>query len=75
MRKVIRCGQCSKACISYGVGFMSVATLHCEERQYTEVAEDDGSTFGQRGEHPTIGDDVIATIEEHAAVYGWDDDW
>ncbi len=56
---------------AYETGFAGRVLLTCSDRNNAEVTAEDGCTFGVVGNGGTLKADVDATIETHAAVYGY----
>ena len=69
MKRVVRCGKCSIAARTLGVGFTNPPELLCTERSGT-VDEDDGCTFGVSGTPRTGASGYEVSISDHEAVYG-----
>ena len=74
MKPIIRCRNCSIAHYAYEPGFTGRVYLVCNERNI-EVADDDGCTFGVKGEHGTLKADCEVFIDSQAAVNGFAEDW
>ena len=70
MKKVTRCKDCDNRVIDLGVGFSSTPKLICSQ-MCIEVEEDDGCTFGLKGDGGYAVRELDVTIQGREAVNGW----
>ena len=70
MKRIVRCARCSFAASRLPAGFTSVPVLHCTAIG-RDVEQDDGCTFGAKGEPSTATDAPEVDISARAAVDGW----
>ena len=69
MKKVVRCGECANRIYDLGIGFVPNITVMCGVMG-CNVDDDDGCTFGIKGEGSYVSKDIMVNIEGYAAVNG-----
>ena len=76
LKKVTRCSECANRLYDIGVGFVPHTTMICGMIG-CEVDDDDGCTFGQKGEGGYVSKKYDVDIGGYAAINGCRDfgDW
>ena len=73
MKEVTRCCECVNRLYDLGICFVPQTTMLCSVLQ-CEVSDDDGCTFGAKGEGGYVTKPYDVTIEGYAAINGWQED-
>jgi len=69
LKSIIRCKECANRVYDLGVGFVPNITVVCGMIG-CEVSQDDGCTFGNKGDGSYTSKEIPVSIEGYAAVNG-----
>lgn len=69
MKDVIRCGECCNRMYDLGIGFVPRTVMICGVLG-CEVENDDGCTFGTKGDGGYVTKNYDVSIEGYAAISG-----